>query len=94
MKINLLPYFQVKRNKELIATGIQEIFNPMAVAQISQPIDLKSLFGMHQLQQQTQLLPNQEIQQQQLQLLQQLQFQQQMQQLVSFESNLGNFRGG
>lgn len=47
---------QVKRNKELIATNIQEIYNPMAVAQISQPIDLQQLF-MHRLQQQ-QILPN------------------------------------
>lgn len=43
---------QVKRNKEFIATSIQEIFNPFQVAQVSQPIDLQKLF-MHQLQQQT-----------------------------------------
>lgn len=83
-------FFQVKRNKELIATNIQEIYNPMAVAQISQPIDLQQLF-MHQLQQQQILpgtpgiLPTQtplDLQQQQLQLLQ---IQQQTQNSVSFK---------
>jgi hypothetical protein len=54
---------KVKRNKEFIATNIQEIFNPF-VAQVSQPIDLQKLF-MHQLQQQNvplspQLLPQQQ----------------------------------
>lgn len=64
----------MKRNKEFIATNIQEIFNPYQVAQISQPIDLQKLF-MHQLQQQvvpapqqllpqpTLVLPQQELQQ-------------------------------
>lgn len=37
--------FKVKRNKEFIATNIQEIFNPyQAAAQMSQPIDLQKLF--------------------------------------------------
>lgn len=47
----------MKRNKEFIATNIQEIFNPnpfqvaaITAAQISQPIDLQKLF-MHQLNQ-------------------------------------------
>jgi hypothetical protein len=65
----------VKRNKELIATNIQEIFNGFAVAQISQPIDLNQLF-MHQLQQQ-QILPSPgqqaNLDQLQLQILQQQQ---------------------
>jgi hypothetical protein len=55
-----VPFFQVKRNKEFIATGIQEIYN-FQVAQVSQPIDLQKLF-MHQLQQQApapQMLPQQ-----------------------------------
>lgn len=55
---------QVKRNKEFIATNIQEIFNPF-VAQVSQPIDLQKLF-MHQLQQQNvplspQMLPREQV---------------------------------
>lgn len=58
--------WQVKRNKEFIATNIQEIFNPFPVSQVSQPIDLQKLF-MHQLQQQgvpsPQLLPPQQQQQ-------------------------------
>lgn len=48
--MQILIVLQVKRNKEFIATNIQEIFNPF-VAQVSQPIDLQKLF-MHQLQQQ------------------------------------------
>lgn len=53
----------MKRNKEFIATNIQEIFSPF-VAQVSQPIDLQKLF-MHQLQQQNvplspQMLPQQQ----------------------------------
>lgn len=60
LKIDKLYSAQVKRNKEFIATNIQEIFNPFQVAQVSQPIDLQKLF-MHQLQQQNvpapQMLP-------------------------------------
>jgi hypothetical protein len=53
-------FAQVKRNKEFIATGIQEIFNPFQVAQVSQSIDLQKLF-MHQLQQQVVPLSSQMI---------------------------------
>lgn len=42
---------QVKRNKELIATNIQEIFNPFQIAQVFQPVDLQKLFTMQQAQQ-------------------------------------------
>lgn len=60
----------MKRNKEFIATNIQEIFNPFnqlqLAAHMSQPIDLQKLF-MHQLQQQNvvpaQLLSPQTMQQ-------------------------------
>lgn len=50
---------QVKRNKEFIATNIQEIFNPFQIAQISQPIDLQKLF-MHQLSQQPPMISPQQ----------------------------------
>lgn len=55
LKVNEINHLQVKRNKEFIATNIQEIFNnpfqvAAAAAQISQPIDLQKLF-MHQLNQ-------------------------------------------
>jgi hypothetical protein len=58
----LLWLLQVKRNKEFVATNIQEIYNPFQVAQVSQPIDLQKLF-MHQFQQQApspQMLPQQQ----------------------------------
>lgn len=61
-KINHIFCSQVKRNKEFIATNIQEIFNPFQVPQMSQPIDLQKLF-MHQLQQQ--IIPASPIMQQQ-----------------------------
>lgn len=37
---------QVKRNKELIATNIQEIYNPFQIAQVFQPVDLQALFNL------------------------------------------------
>jgi hypothetical protein len=40
---------KVKRNKELIATNIQEIFNPFQIAQVFQPVDLNKLFSQQNL---------------------------------------------
>jgi hypothetical protein len=58
----------VKRNKEFIATNIQEIFNSSLAqfSQVSQPIDLQKLF-MHQYSQgAVPMSPNIQQQQQQL----------------------------
>lgn len=69
----ILSQFKVKRNKEFIATSIQEIFNPyQAAAQMSQPIDLQKLF-MHQMSVPPQLISPQNLAIQQEFAMQQMQ---------------------